>query len=56
MVDLLLFHAEQVRYIVVELKVGKFRHEYAGYAQPGVMRSRRLFWPADATAGAAGSA
>lgn len=29
-VDLLLFHAELVRYVVVELKVGKFRHEYAG--------------------------
>jgi predicted nuclease of restriction endonuclease-like (RecB) superfamily len=29
-VDLLLFHTEQVRYVVVELKVGKFRHEYAG--------------------------
>ncbi|GGM09647.1 PDDEXK nuclease domain-containing protein [Nakamurella endophytica] len=29
-VDLLLFHAEQVRYVVVELKVGRFRHEYAG--------------------------
>jgi predicted nuclease of restriction endonuclease-like (RecB) superfamily len=29
-VDLLLFHAEQVRYVVVELKVGKFRHEFAG--------------------------
>jgi len=28
--DLLLFHAEQVRYVVVELKVGKFRHEFAG--------------------------
>ena len=29
-IDLLLFHAEQVRYVVVELKVGKFRHEFAG--------------------------
>jgi predicted nuclease of restriction endonuclease-like (RecB) superfamily len=29
-VDLLLFHAEQVRYVVVELKVGRFRHEMAG--------------------------
>jgi len=29
-VDLLLFHAEQVRYVVVELKAGKFRHEFAG--------------------------
>jgi len=29
-VDLLLFHAELVRYVVVELKAGKFRHEYAG--------------------------
>lgn len=29
-VDLLLFHAEQVRYVVIELKVGKFRHEFAG--------------------------
>lgn len=29
-IDLLLFHAEQVRYVVVELKVGKFRPEYAG--------------------------
>jgi len=30
LVDLLLFHAEQIRYVVVELKVGKFRHEFAG--------------------------
>ena len=30
LVDLLLFHAELVRYVVVELKAGKFRHEYAG--------------------------
>ncbi|WP_232062351.1 PDDEXK nuclease domain-containing protein [Variovorax sp. PBS-H4] len=29
-IDLLLFHAEQVRYVVVELKVGKFRPEFAG--------------------------
>jgi predicted nuclease of restriction endonuclease-like (RecB) superfamily len=29
-VDLLLFHVEQVRYVVVELKVGKFRPEHAG--------------------------
>jgi predicted nuclease of restriction endonuclease-like (RecB) superfamily len=29
-VDLLLFHAPTVRYVVVELKVGRFRHEYAG--------------------------
>lgn len=29
-VDLLLFNASQVRYVVVELKVGKFRPEYAG--------------------------
>ncbi len=26
----MLFHAEQVRYVVVELKVGKFRPEFAG--------------------------
>lgn len=29
-VDLLLFNVEQSRYVVVELKVGRFRHEYAG--------------------------
>jgi predicted nuclease of restriction endonuclease-like (RecB) superfamily len=29
-VDLLFFHVEQLRYIVVELKVGKFKPEYAG--------------------------
>ena len=28
--DLLLFNVEQCRYVVVELKVGRFRHEYAG--------------------------
>jgi predicted nuclease of restriction endonuclease-like (RecB) superfamily len=29
-VDLLFFHIEQLRYVVVELKVGKFKPEYAG--------------------------
>lgn len=29
-VDLLFFHVEQLRYVVVELKVGKFTPEYAG--------------------------
>jgi len=29
-VDLLLFHAPTVRYVVIELKAGRFRHEYAG--------------------------
>jgi predicted nuclease of restriction endonuclease-like (RecB) superfamily len=29
-VDLLFFHVEQLRYVVVELKVGKFKPEYAG--------------------------
>jgi hypothetical protein len=29
-VDLLLFHVEQLRYVVVELKIGKFRHDYVG--------------------------
>lgn len=29
-VDLLLFHAPTVRYVVIELKAGRFRHEYTG--------------------------
>jgi predicted nuclease of restriction endonuclease-like (RecB) superfamily len=29
-VDLLFFHVEQLRYVVVELKIGRFKHEYAG--------------------------
>lgn len=29
-VDLLFFHVEQLRYVVVELKTGKFKPEYAG--------------------------
>lgn len=29
-VDLLFFHVEQLRYVVVELKVGKFKPEYTG--------------------------
>jgi len=29
-VDLLFFHTEQLRYVVVELKTGKFKPEYAG--------------------------
>lgn len=29
-IDLLFFHVEQLRYVVVELKVGKFKPEYAG--------------------------
>ncbi|MGS0688927.1 PDDEXK nuclease domain-containing protein [Nakamurella sp. GG22] len=29
-VDLLLFHAPTVRYVVIELRAGRFRHEYAG--------------------------
>lgn len=29
-VDLLFFHTEQLRYVVVELKIGKFKPEYAG--------------------------
>lgn len=30
--DLLLFHPEQLRYVVVELKVGKFEPAYLGHA------------------------
>ena len=30
LIDLLFFHVEQLRYVVVELKVGKFKPEYAG--------------------------
>ena len=29
-VDLLLFHVEQLRYVVVELKIGRFKPDYAG--------------------------
>lgn len=29
-VDLLFFHVEQLRYVVVELKIGRFKPEYAG--------------------------
>lgn len=29
-VDLLLFHVSQLRYAVIELKVGKFKPKYAG--------------------------
>lgn len=29
-VDLLFFHVEQLRYVVVELKIGKFMPEYVG--------------------------
>ena len=29
-VNLLLFHAPTVRYVVIELKAGRFRHEHAG--------------------------
>ena len=29
-VDLLFFHIEQLRYVVLELKVGKFKPEYVG--------------------------
>lgn len=29
-IDLLLFHVEQLRYFVIELKTGKFQPEYAG--------------------------
>ena len=29
-VDLLFFHIEQLRYVVIELKTGRFRPEYAG--------------------------
>ncbi|GAP55144.1 conserved hypothetical protein [Arthrobacter sp. Hiyo6] len=29
-VDLLFFHIEQLRYVVIELKTGKFQPEYAG--------------------------
>lgn len=36
-VDLLFFHIEQSRYVVIELKTGKFQPEFAGYAQPDVM-------------------
>ncbi|MDQ0819397.1 putative nuclease of restriction endonuclease-like (RecB) superfamily [Arthrobacter sp. V4I6] len=35
--DLLFFHIEQSRYVVIELKTGKFQPEYAGYAQLDVM-------------------
>ena len=31
--DLLFFHVEQLRYVVVELKTGKFQPEYAGKLQ-----------------------
>ena len=37
-VDLLFFHIEQSRYVVIELKTGKFHPEYAGYAQGDVMQ------------------
>lgn len=36
-VDMLFFHIEQSRYVVIELKTGKFQPEYAGYAQRDVM-------------------
>ena len=36
-IDLLFFHVEQLRYIVIELKTGKFQPEHAGYAQKDVM-------------------
>jgi predicted nuclease of restriction endonuclease-like (RecB) superfamily len=29
-VDLLLFHVEQMRYVVIELKIGRFKPDYAG--------------------------
>ncbi|GGF11738.1 hypothetical protein GCM10011399_02000 [Subtercola lobariae] len=29
-IDLLFFHVDQLRYVVVELKVGKFKSEYSG--------------------------
>jgi predicted nuclease of restriction endonuclease-like (RecB) superfamily len=31
-VDMLFFHIDQARYVVIELKTGKFQPEYAGYA------------------------
>jgi predicted nuclease of restriction endonuclease-like (RecB) superfamily len=36
-VDMLFFHIDQARYVVIELKTGKFQPEYAGYAQRDVM-------------------
>lgn len=41
-VDLLFFHIEHSRYVVVELKTGKFQPEYAGYAQRDVMQKSSL--------------
>ncbi|KAA0969109.1 DUF1016 domain-containing protein [Paeniglutamicibacter gangotriensis] len=35
--DLLLYHVSSDRYVVVELKVGKFKPEHLGYAQRDVM-------------------
>lgn len=36
-IDLLLYHVPSDRYVVVELKAGKFKPEALGYAQPDVM-------------------
>ena len=30
-VDLLLFHVEQLRYVVIELKIGKFKPDHLGF-------------------------
>lgn len=35
--DLLFFHVEQLRYVVIELKTGKFKPDHIGYAQRDVM-------------------
>jgi hypothetical protein len=39
---MLFFHIEQLRYVVIELKTGKFQPEFAGYAQRDVMRKSSL--------------
>lgn len=41
-VDMLFFNIEQSRYVVVELKTGKFQPDYAGYAQWDVMQRSSL--------------
>ena len=35
--DLIFFHVEQLRYVVIELKTGKFKPDHIGYAQKDVM-------------------
>jgi predicted nuclease of restriction endonuclease-like (RecB) superfamily len=38
-VDMLFFNIDQSRYVVIELKTGKFQPEYAGYVQRDVMQT-----------------